>query len=267
MKKRASSIGVRNPVSELCGQVSGPFHGLNLMTFENIQRALDPLQPVTDKLAKSMQQMISPLHGVNLNMLENIQQALDPLQPMTEKLAKGMQQMISPLQGVNLNMLENIQQALNPLQATNKKMAQNTERITSGLITPQAVDEETAEKLHLPEPREGAHETDQQLKSNKSWYVGIVARFKTNDGPRISRPPGSLLNNIAEFLCSPKTLDRVVNPILSDMQVEYCEALAAGRDAKANWVRMRGYWAFFKALGLYSLLKTAADIWRKVISG
>lgn len=96
---------------------------------------------------------------------------------------------------------------------------------------------------------------------------GIASLYKKRDKHLVSRPPGFLLNRFAEFFCSPKTLNLVVNPILSDMQVEFCEALAAGRKVKATWVRVRGYWTFFKALGLYCVIKTVSEIWRVVISG
>jgi hypothetical protein len=84
---------------------------------------------------------------------------------------------------------------------------------------------------------------------------------------RISRPPGSVLGSIAEFIFSTKTVELVVTPIISDKQVEYCEALAAGRKIKAGWVRLRGYWSLFKALGLYSIVKMFFEMWRKLSSG
>ena len=55
----------------------------------------------------------------------------------------------------------------------------------------------------------------------------------------IIRPPGSSLNTIAEFLFAPKTMERVITPIISDLQAEYCETLAAHRKIKAGWVRLR----------------------------
>jgi len=83
---------------------------------------------------------------------------------------------------------------------------------------------------------------------------------------RILRPPGSFLGSIAEFVFSRKTVELVVTPIISDLQVEYCEALAASRKTKARWVRLRGYWSLFKALGLYSIVKMFFEMWRKLSS-
>ena len=85
-----------------------------------------------------------------------------------------------------------------------------------------------------------------------------------NTGARITTAPGTNLLSISEFLFSPKTLRSVVNPIIADMQAEYFEALAASRRYKAIWVCARGYWSLVKAVGLYSLLRTVAEVWRKV---
>jgi hypothetical protein len=79
---------------------------------------------------------------------------------------------------------------------------------------------------------------------------------------RIVRPPGSRLRSFADFFFSPKTMERVINPILSDMYNDHCGALAEGKPAKAFWARVRGYWSFWKALGFYTLLKNAAEIWK-----
>lgn len=80
----------------------------------------------------------------------------------------------------------------------------------------------------------------------------------------ICQPPGSLLRSVSEFVFSKKTLEYVIDPIIADMQAEYFEALAAKRPYKAAWVRLRGYWSFAKAVGLYSLLKAVVEMWRRV---
>ncbi len=83
---------------------------------------------------------------------------------------------------------------------------------------------------------------------------------------RISRPPGSTLFAIADFFCSKKTVGEVVTPLIADMQFEYNEALAGRRKHKAKWIRVRGCWSFFKALGMHSILKTFVEMWRKISS-
>lgn len=104
---------------------------------------------------------------------------------------------------------------------------------------------------------------------NTEWRSMGLKRIKllgmeTDASMRIARPPGSLLATISEFVFSKKTLERVVNPIIADMQAEYCEALAAKRPYKAAWIRVSYCWSFAKALGLYSVLKAVVQVWRKI---
>jgi hypothetical protein len=93
-------------------------------------------------------------------------------------------------------------------------------------------------------------------------WAAIQAQKQTPTSRRISLPPGALLNYLADFFCSPKTMERVVSPVISDMQKEYCEALAQGRQVKARWIRVRGYWSFWKGLGLYAAVKNLTEIWK-----
>lgn len=97
-------------------------------------------------------------------------------------------------------------------------------------------------------------------------FTATILRSILNKRQRISRPPGSTLSSVAEFVFSKKTVEHVITPIISDLQVEYCSALAANMKIKAAWVRLRGYWSLFKALGLYSILKMVVDAWRKISS-
>lgn len=120
--------------------------------------------------------------------------------------------------------------------------------------------------------REPRHSTFRRVKGMVSRVVlaGLLVdliRTIYENKNRISHPPGSFLGSIAEFVFSRKTVELVVTPIISDLQVEYCEALAAGRKIKARWVRLRGYWSLFKALGLYSIVKMFFDMCRKLSSG
>ncbi|HEU0046100.1 MAG TPA: hypothetical protein VFQ43_00680 [Nitrososphaera sp.] len=82
---------------------------------------------------------------------------------------------------------------------------------------------------------------------------------------RVSSPPGASLRALADFFCSPKTMERVVKPVISDMQKEFCKALAEKKRLKAAWIRIRGYWSFWKALGLHAVVKNLVEIWK--ISG
>lgn len=96
---------------------------------------------------------------------------------------------------------------------------------------------------------------------------GVVNRplnQATAETALISKPPGALLMLVADFFCSTRTFERVVRPIVSDMRFEYWEALDAGRRGKAAWICLRGYWSFFKALGLYSIARAVFEIWQKL---
>lgn len=79
------------------------------------------------------------------------------------------------------------------------------------------------------------------------------------NGPRIrlSRPPGSGLLLVAEFLYSRKAYEEVFVPTVSDLREEYAAALVAKRKWKARWVLVRGYWSFFSAAGLQTAVRVA----------
>lgn len=50
-------------------------------------------------------------------------------------------------------------------------------------------------------------------------------------------------------------MERVVVQLISDMQCEYSRALGEKRDGTADWIRIRGYAGFWKALALHALGK------------
>jgi hypothetical protein len=79
---------------------------------------------------------------------------------------------------------------------------------------------------------------------------------------RIVRPPGSMLVSFADFFYSSKTIDRIVTPNISDMRIDYYKALPENNKLKLAVVRIRGYWGFWKALGLHSIAKNIAEIWK-----
>jgi hypothetical protein len=57
---------------------------------------------------------------------------------------------------------------------------------------------------------------------------------------RIHLPPCSRLAGFLCFFASRRTKERVLDPMLRDIQDEYCAALAAGSPAKAKEVAVRG---------------------------
>jgi hypothetical protein len=57
--------------------------------------------------------------------------------------------------------------------------------------------------------------------------------------------PGTRLRAIAERLCRPGTIERLVDPALADLRLEYEDALRHGGIRQRYWVLFRGYLAFF----------------------
>jgi hypothetical protein len=83
--------------------------------------------------------------------------------------------------------------------------------------------------------------------------------------PRLVRPPGAKLLQLAEFLYSRKTFKDVLEPTILDLQDEHAEALSQGRQWKASWVRVRGTWSFFNAAGLFAVVsvgKRLVAMWK-----
>jgi hypothetical protein len=85
---------------------------------------------------------------------------------------------------------------------------------------------------------------DRVLHPSPVWrWLKIMA-----DRLRLVRPPGYSLFRAAEFLCARRTVDLVFQPLLSDIEIEYFEALADGRRIKAIWVKLRGQWSLISAM-------------------
>src|SRR5579862_9563582 len=84
----------------------------------------------------------------------------------------------------------------------------------------------------------------------------------------ISRPPGSVLSAVADFLCPRQVVERVVRPLTSGMQREYFEALAEKRPWKARWIHARdSVCLVIRASGLQRVLRAALEILRRMGRG
>jgi hypothetical protein len=71
----------------------------------------------------------------------------------------------------------------------------------------------------------------------------------------VIRPPGQTLHRIAALI-SKRTRERILDPIIADMQLEYCEALADERPRKITlWlVQARAWVAFGEAIFLRTVV-------------
>ena len=63
--------------------------------------------------------------------------------------------------------------------------------------------------------------------------------------------PGARLRRWAGYLCSRRTMERLIDPVIADLQHEYEEANASGRILHAHLARLRGYVAFWRVLALH----------------
>jgi hypothetical protein len=78
---------------------------------------------------------------------------------------------------------------------------------------------------------------------------------------RAMRRPGRWLRKAAARLCGTQTMERVIDPIVADVQTEYEEAMRTRSRWRAAWVCVRGYSAFWKAVGLFTLQSGPRLLW------
>lgn len=241
--------------------------------FENLpQIDLSPLRTVAENLGRIT---LRPMLNFDEKTLKELGQ-LSQDAVHHRKLLESLQQLHQrPILNFEKNPLKGLEQSVQKALRGEKMWRNLQQHVGSALqkvdekvtIQPQPLKIKTEAEKRRPDPSKSV----KTRRVGKSWgtdvSLKIINRLSRMNENRIASPPGFVLNRFAEFFCSPKTLELVVGPILSDMQVEYCEALAAGRKLKATWIRVRGYWTFFKALGMYSVMKALSEMWRAVISG
>ena len=96
------------------------------------------------------------------------------------------------------------------------------------------------------------------------WTAAFVWAAMTADSKpasTIKAPPGYKLLAFAQFLYSKKSYTIIFEPIVSDLQDEHIEALAAEQICKARWVLLRGYWSFWAAVVAKAPLSLVKWIW------
>ena len=62
--------------------------------------------------------------------------------------------------------------------------------------------------------------------------------------------PGLRLHAFARRVCSRETLERVIDPLIADLQFEHSQAIRDRRFWRARQLLLGGYFAFWKALGM-----------------
>ena len=98
--------------------------------------------------------------------------------------------------------------------------------------------------------------------------LGFLWRNKAIfDASVVLKAPGISMLAVAEFVFSKKQNEKVFVPIIADMREEYFEALSQSRIWKARWVRIRGTYSFFAAMGLdraFAFVSFFVKAWKSV---
>ena len=86
--------------------------------------------------------------------------------------------------------------------------------------------------------------------AGRYWFRGVV------------RPaPGTGLTKIARFIWSKRSYERIFEPLICDMRLEYQEALRNGETWHARWIWMRGHLSFWSAAGVFLVTRIVKGIW------
>ncbi len=116
---------------------------------------------------------------------------------------------------------------------------------------------------------------DLQIGDYTKTYYGIVERgnILTSHFQQYCRdksiviPPGHILLKLSDFFLSKKTQQKIIVPLISDIREEYNEALLQNHIWKARWVRIRGTYSFFAAIGLdraFAFVSFFIKAWKSV---
>ena len=65
--------------------------------------------------------------------------------------------------------------------------------------------------------------------------------------------PGARLRSLARRVCDASTMERLIDPVIADLQCEHAEALRDGQVWRSRWIRITGCMAFCKVAGLAAL--------------
>ncbi len=68
--------------------------------------------------------------------------------------------------------------------------------------------------------------------------------------------PGAFLRAIASHLCRASAMERLIDPVIADLESEHAETLRRGQVWRSRWIRLAGSFAFWKVIGLYSIERT-----------
>ena len=78
--------------------------------------------------------------------------------------------------------------------------------------------------------------------------------------------PGDRLITWASRFCSRDMMERLVHPIVSDVRLEYHDALSQDARWRARWALLGGYVTFLKALALHALANFTLRLARRTLA-
>lgn len=116
-------------------------------------------------------------------------------------------------------------------------------------------------------------ENDLQSEPTYEEILQSIRRVMKEDGHtfsghqpkvKIYRAPGWTLRHIAQFIFTKKHYERVFEPQLSDMEIEYQQALQVGAIWRARWVVIRGHGMFWATVCGQAVTSVVKIIWTSV---
>lgn len=75
------------------------------------------------------------------------------------------------------------------------------------------------------------------------------------------RRPGQWLRTAAARVCAAQTMERLIDPIVADLQTEHAEAVQGRRWWRTAWTCARGYAVFWKVVTLHTVQSTPRALW------
>ncbi len=72
--------------------------------------------------------------------------------------------------------------------------------------------------------------------------------------------PGSRLRAFASRICRPQVMERLIDPLIADLQCECAAAQARRQVWRGRWIRVAGYVAFWKVLGIHTAARAVPAV-------
>jgi len=97
-----------------------------------------------------------------------------------------------------------------------------------------------------------SREEKKNLEVFMAAFYGKNRKNKEKNGPRLILPPGMWLRDMLRVIYPPKTIERVFDQIIADMQLEWQEAMIQEDKLQAGVVRVRGVLTVFLTMAVHA---------------